>query len=128
MRALLDTHTFLWWTTDDRRVSPRVRAIFRDPSNDFLFSAASAWELITKAQVGKIKLPCDPDRFIVEQLALNAFVALPIDLTHALRVQTLPLHHRDPFDRILIAQNLMEKLPIVTADPLIAQYSVEVIW
>lgn len=102
--------------------------MFRDPDNDFLFSAASAWELIIKAQVGKITLPGDADRFIVEQLALNAFTALPIDLAHALRVQTLPLHHRDPFDRILIAQSLVESLPIVTADPLIAQYPVEVIW
>jgi PIN domain nuclease of toxin-antitoxin system len=128
MRALLDTHAFLWWTTDDPRVSRHVRELLRDPTNTFFFSAASAWELIIKAQQGKLKLPVHAAPFIREQLVLNAFLTLPIDLAHALHLHILPMHHQDPFDRILIAQSQVEKLPIVTADPLIAQYQVEAIW
>lgn len=128
MRALLDTHAFLWWITDDRRVSRRVREMLENRGNDFLFSAASAWELIIKAQLGKLKLPVHAPQFIQEQLALNALLTLPIDLAHVLHAHTLPMHHRDPFDRILVAQSQVEKLPIVTADPLITQYAVETIW
>ena len=128
MRALLDTHAFLWWTIDDRRVSARVRGLLLDPGNEFFLSAASAWEIILKAQVGKLELPAQPARFIEEQLVLNAVADLPVTVRHALHVISLPLHHRDPFDRILIAQSQVERLPIVTADPQIARYPVEIIW
>lgn len=128
MRALLDTHAFLWWTTDDPRMPARVREFLGDTVNELLFSAASAWELIIKVQLRKLRLPDAPDEFIQEQLALNAIVALPVHLAHVLHVLDLPMHHRDPFDRLLIAQSRIEHVPIVTADPLIAQYQIETIW
>jgi PIN domain nuclease of toxin-antitoxin system len=93
-----------------------------------LLSVASAWELTIKAQIGKLNLPEPASRYIPDRLSRYAIGSLQVELSHVLRVESLPNHHRDPFDRILIAQSLVESLPIVTADPLIAQYSVEVIW
>ena len=91
-------------------------------------SAASGWEIAIKAKLGRLQLPDEPQRFILEQLSLNAIQSLPIQMSHALHVFTLPDHHRDPFDRILISQAQLEGLPILTADPQIALYPVEVIW
>src|SRR6185437_4026635 len=118
MRHLLDTHTFVWWINDDRQLSPRVRQIIGSPEHELLFSAASAWELAIKAQLGRIDLPSDLSEFIRRQLAVNGFVALPITVEHALRVAGLPPLHRDPFDRLLIAQALLEDVPLLTADRL----------
>jgi PIN domain nuclease of toxin-antitoxin system len=128
MRALLDTHAFLWWILDPARLSPRARDVISDGANELLLSAASGWEIAIKAQLGKIELPDDPLKFTLEQLALNAFTELPVRLVHALQVATLPPLHRDPFDRLLIAQSQVEQLPIVSADPLVARYAVQVIW
>ncbi len=128
MRALLDTHAFLWWITDDSRLSAHAREIIGDGSHTLFFSAASGWEIAIKAQLGRLKLPDKADAFVMEQLSANAFNSLPIQLSHALHIFNLPHHHRDPFDRMLIAQSQLEGLPILTADPLIAQYQVEVIW
>ena len=127
MRALLDTHTFLWWITDDAWLSAGVRDVVV-VGNELLFSAASGWEIDIKAQLGRLDLPTPLDRFVVEQLATNGFAPLPIRLEHALRVNELPNQHRDPFDRILIAQAQAEGLPILSADPQIARYDVQVIW
>lgn len=128
MKALLDTHTFLWWITDDQRLSYRVREIISDSTNEVLFSVASSWEIAIKARLGRLQLPDDPEIFIPEQLELNAIEVLPLQIEYALRVYQLPSHHRDPFDHLLIAQAQLEKLPILTADPLISRYPVEVIW
>jgi PIN domain nuclease of toxin-antitoxin system len=128
MRALLDTHTFLWWVTNDSQLSRRAHEFIGDNDNSLFFSAASGWEIAIKTQIGKLQLADEPTRFIPQQLALNAIVSLPINLRHALHVFTLPRHHRDPFDRILVAQSQLERLPILTDDPLITQYAVEVIW
>jgi len=128
MKALLDTHAFLWWITDDQRLSSRVREIIADKANEILFSAASAWEIAIKTGLGRLQLPADPEIFISEQLELNAIEALPVRIGHALHVYQLPSYHRDPFDRLLIAQAQLEKLPILTADPQISRYPVEVIW
>lgn len=128
MKALLDTHAFLWWTADDPRLSPRVRDLVCDGANEFLLSVASVWELIIKSQLGKLELPNAPGRYIPDRLSRYAIGSLGIELTHVLRIEELPMHHRDPFDRILIAQSQVENLPIVTADSLIAQYAVETIW
>ncbi len=128
MRALLDTHAFLWWITDDPRLSARAREIIGDGSHTLFFSAASGWEIAIKAQLGRLQLPDKADSFVLEQLSANAFNSLPIQLSHALHILNLPRHHRDPFDRMLVAQSQLEELPILTADPLIAQYQVEVIW
>ena len=128
MKALLDTHTFLWWIADRPQLSPRAREIIADGGNEIFVSAASGWEIAIKAKLGKLDLPDDLEHFIVEQLETNAFTSLPIRLEHALHVYTLPQHHRDPFDRILVAQCQLENLPILSADPQITHDAVQVIW
>lgn len=128
MRYLLDTHTFLWWILDDPRLSSQVRAIIQEPEHEILFSAASAWEIAIKAQLGRIDLQEDPTEFIPQQITANGFSIVPIELPHAVQIFRLPLLHRDPFDRILIAQAQVEHLPLLTADPAIARYPVSVIW
>jgi PIN domain nuclease of toxin-antitoxin system len=128
MNMLLDTHAFLWWIDDNPKLSPRAREIISDAGNMLFLSAASGWEIAIKARLGKLTLPDDLERFIADQLVANTFNSLPIQLSHALHVYTLPAHHRDPFDRILVAQSQLEDMPILTADPQIAQYPVEVIW
>jgi PIN domain nuclease of toxin-antitoxin system len=128
MKVLLDTHAFLWWITDDPRLSLRAREIFADGNNELLFSAASGWEISIKVQLGRLRLPADPQPFIVDQLRINAIRSLAIQMNHALHVSTLPNHHRDPFDRLLIAQAQLEGLPILSADPQIGKYQVEVVW
>jgi PIN domain nuclease of toxin-antitoxin system len=128
MKVLLDTHTFLWWIYNDTRLSGRVRDIIGDNSNILYLSAASGWEIAIKAQLGKLQLSSNLDQFIVEQLIMNGIDTLPITLRHGLHVATLPQHHRDPFDRMLVAQSQLEGLPIVTADAQIVRYNVQVIW
>jgi PIN domain nuclease of toxin-antitoxin system len=128
MRALLDTHTFLWWVLDDPQLSPLCRQIIADGSNTIYFSAASAWEIAIKYQIGKLALPDLPEPYVTSRVALNSFQILAIELSHALHIPELPMLHRDPFDRILIAQSQKENMSLLTADPLIAQYSVQTLW
>jgi PIN domain nuclease of toxin-antitoxin system len=128
MKVLLDTHAFLWWITDSPKLSALAREVIQDNNNELFFSAASGWEIAIKAQLGRLQLPDNLEQFIVEQLSLNAIFALPIQLHHALHVYTLPQYHRDPFDRILVAQSQIENLPILTADTQIIPYAVETIW
>jgi len=126
MRVLLDTHTLLWALTEKSKLSPRVRSLL--PAAESWFSVAGLWEILTKVQVGKLALPRPAGAFVTSELSSNGVQVLPITLDHVLRLESLELHHRDPFDRILIAQSLEEKLPIVTSDPLFARYPVELIW
>ena len=128
MRILLDTHSFLWWITDDPRLSPRAREIMSDGENRLFLSAASGWEIAIKSRLGRLVIPEPVAAFVPAQLAGNAIEGLPISMGHALHVSSLPDHHRDPFDRILVAQSELEHLPILTGDPLIAQYGVETVW
>ena len=128
MRAILDTHAFLWWVLDVPRLSADARSLMSDGSNELLFSAASAYELTIKAQSGRLTLPETPDTYVPSRLAANAFEPLSIELAHALRAGMLPVIHRDPFDRMLVAQAQVEGLPILTADPAISRYDVETIW
>lgn len=128
MRALLGTHVFLWWITDDPRLSPRARRIIEAGNNQLFLSAASGWEIAIKARLGRLQLPARPEHFISEQLALNAIESLPVRMSHALHVYTLPDYHQDPFDRMLVAQSQLENLPIITADPLFSRYPVRTIW
>ncbi len=122
MRLLLDTHTFLWWVSDDDRLPTRARRAIGHPRNEVLVSAVSGWEVAVNAQLGRIDLPDPPDRFVPEQLHQNAFGALPVTMSHALAVSRLPNLHRDPFDRLLIAQAMIEQLSLVTGDEQIARY------
>lgn len=129
MRVLLDTHAFIWWVTNDSQLSDAARACIANPDNDVFLSTASAWEIVIKVNIGKLILPEPPESYIPSRrLASNQLESLPIQMNHVLQVSALPNHHRDPFDRILIAQSQVEPLPILTADNLIAQYSVNVIW
>ena len=127
MRVLLDTHAFIWWVTNNYQLSDAATCI-ADLDNDVFLSTASAWEIVIKVNIGKLILPEPPESYIPSRLASNQFESLPIQMSHVLQVSALPNHHRDPFDRILIAQSQVEKMPILTADNLIAQYSVNFIW
>ena len=128
MRILLDTHTFLWWITADRRLPQRSIELISDGSNELLFSAASGWEIAIKAGLGRLDVPDPLDRFISEHLFRNHIGVLPVQLSHALQVHALPQLHRDPCDRILIAQAQVEILPILSSDKWFAEYDVEVLW
>ena len=128
MKALLDTHAFLWWINDDPRLSDAARQLIGNGESALFLSAASGWEIAIKMRLGRLEVQGDPEHFIFEQLVLNDITVLPISMNHALRTAILPDHHRDPFDRMLVAQSQIEQLPIVTADPLITRYAVEVIW
>lgn len=128
MKMLLDTHTFLWWITNDPQLSPRARQIMEAADTELFLSAASGWEIAIKSRLGRLKLPADLQSFMAEQLWINAIQVLSIQMAHALHVATLLAHHRDPFDRMLVAQSQIEHLPILSGDPLIAQYGVTVIW
>lgn len=126
MNILLDTHTLLWALTDESKLSERVRRLL--PNASPWLSVASLWEILIKAQIGKIPLPQPVGPFVLSQLKRNGVQILTVTSDHVLRIESLPDHHRDPFDRMLIAQSLEEKLPLVTADRVFARYPVEVIW
>ena len=128
MRLLLDTHVFLWWVNDSPSLSLRAREAIICQENDCFLSVASCWELAIKSSLGKLKLREPVERFIPEQLALNGFRLLPIDFRHVSRVENLPFHHRDPFDRLIVGQAMAEKLVVVTADAKLADYEVVTLW
>jgi len=128
MKILLDTHTFLWWITQDPRLSTDAREIIGYGENEVFISAATGWEIAIKTQLGRLKLPGEPQDFVISQLKVNTMVSLPIEMRHALHISKLPNYHRDPFDRILVAQAQLENLPILSADPDIKKYDVKVIW
>lgn len=128
MKILLDTHAFLWWITDDVKLSEFARKMMADGKNTLLLSAASAWEIAIKARLGRLKIPDPPDRFISEQMFQNTIQALPIQMSHALHVYHLPPHHQDPFDRLLIAQAELEGLTLLSSDQQMKKYDVETIW
>lgn len=131
MRVLLDTHTFLWWVSDDARLSVRARTAVQDAGDTFL-SVASCWEMGIKVSLNKLALglplSLPVERFVSDHLAVNQFALLPIDLEDIGRVARLPFHHRDPFDRLLAAQALSEGLTIVSADPVFRKYGVKRVW
>jgi len=128
MKLLLDTHTFLWWDNEPERLSPTVLALCRDPQNTLLLSVASAWEIQVKAQLGKLELNRSLAEIIRDQRVVNHVRVLSVRLKHVLALQELPLHHRDPFDRLLIAQSRVEGAMMLSRDPLFAPYDVDVTW
>ncbi len=123
MALLLDTHALLWWLAEPTRLSVKTRSLIADRGTRVLVSAASAWEIAIKRTLGRLDCPANLEAILDEQ----GFEALPISIAHALEVATLPLHHADPFDRILVAQARIEGLGIVTADARIADYGVVVV-
>lgn len=128
MKALLDTHTFLWWNMDDPQLSVSARELIADGANEIFFSAASAWEIALKAAKGRLSLPETPDKYIADRIHHYHFVPLPVLISHAVEVFRLPEYHNDPFDRLLVAQGCMEDLAIITVDDQIKRYEVETIW
>jgi PIN domain nuclease of toxin-antitoxin system len=128
VKAIIDTHVFLWWNVGDTRLSSKAISFIEESDNEIYLSAASAWEIAIKVARGRLQLPESPDRYVANRLSLHQFHALPILIGHALHVYHLPDIHHDPFDRLLIAQSQMERIPIITGDPLIHQYPVEVLW
>lgn len=128
MRLLLDTHAFLWWITDDSRCSVGARDLIAAGRNDILVSVATPWEIVIKARLGRLQLPPDLSRFLLQQLDINGFKALPIRLAHVLEVYRLEDHHRDPFDRILVAQSRIEGAALVSADTRLDDYGIDRRW
>ncbi|SRR5713101_9866468 len=126
MKVLIDTHVLLWGLTEESRLSQKVRSLL--PTADLWFSVASIWEIITKVQVGKLTLPRPVGSFLTAKLVSNGVSVLPVTLDHVLQIEGMELHHRDPFDRILIAQSLEANLPLVTSDPVFEKYPVRIIW
>lgn len=128
MRLLLDTHAFLWWIGDDPRLSDPARSAIGNGANEVFFSVVSAWEIAIKAGLGRVEVPQPLGDFVTEQVRVNGFEVLPVHMRHALAVSSLPDLHRDPFDRMLVAQGLQEGLTLVSGDPEIARYDTEVAW
>jgi PIN domain nuclease of toxin-antitoxin system len=128
MRALLDTHAFLWFITGDARLSLAARRLMEDVRYDLLLSVASIWEIAIKAGTGRLPLPVPIRSFIPQQVAENEITLLPVAMEHALEGAYLPLHHRDPFDRMLVVQALAEQVPILSADPALDRYGVQRVW
>ena len=128
MKFLLDTHTFLWWITDDPQMSAKALDLIGDSQNNLYWSTASSWEVAIKYALGRLPLPDAPANFIAAELGKNRIESLPIVDAHAFRAGELPRHHRDPFDRMLVAQAQIEKMCILTADAQITHYDVKTIW
>lgn len=127
MRYLLDTHVWLWMQASEERIRPDVLVTLRDPRNVLLLSAASSWEIAIKWQMGRLPLPEPPSSYVPTRMLRSGVDGLPIAHAHALHVATLPAHHRDPFDRLLVAQAQVERIPIVTSDTVFGAYDVTVI-
>ena len=127
MRFLLDTQVWLWMHLQPERLRPEVRDQFVDPASTLLLSAASSWEIAIKYSLGKLPLPEPPYDYVSSRMRRDAVDGLPVTHTHALHVASLPQHHADPFDRILIAQSQLEDVPLVTADRHMDSYDVAVI-
>lgn len=128
MSALLDTHTFLWWNMNSPHLSKAARDYIGDGQNEIFLSAATAWEIAIKYGKNRLELPETPQTYIANRVMRHHFVELPIKISHATYVHTLPRLHTDPFDRLLIAQSHLEGLPLITADSIINQYNVKIIW
>lgn len=124
MRLLLDTHVFLWFIMGSTHLSAEARALIEDEKNRKFISVASLWEIAIKSSIGKLTLSAPFDQLIPQQLSLNGFELLPIEVAHLAAVATLSFHHRDPFDRLLIAQAIVEKMPIVSVDSAFEAYNV----
>ncbi|BBX73126.1 type II toxin-antitoxin system VapC family toxin [Mycobacterium shinjukuense] len=126
-RYLIDTHVWLWMQSDPNRLCDRTRAIVADTRNNILLSAASAWEIAIKYRLGKLPLPEPPGCYVPDRMRRSGTSPLPVDHAHALRTAELPDHHRDPFDRVLIAQAQLLDLTIISADDQLSAYDVAVV-
>ena len=127
MRVLLDTHAFVWWACEPAKLSAAAEAAFLDPSIELLLSVVSVWEIVIKLQLGKLTLSGNLAAIVGQQQA-NGIDVLPVTLEHVLAVEQLPTFHRDPFDRLLIAQAIVEGASVMTKDSLFSKYPVKLLW
>lgn len=128
MRVLVDTHALVWWAQDSPRLSKRARTLLAAGSSEVLWSVASSWELAIKHSLGRMELATTLSDFLDVELPRQGIEILPIDHRHIVRVAELPLHHRDPFDRMLVAQAQIEGVALVSADQHVRRYDLKVIW
>ena len=128
MRLLLDTHAFLWFVTDDGRLSATARALIADPSNEILLSPATYWEVAIKVSIGKYPLAVPFDSFFTQGIVGNDLSILEFDLRHATTLAALPLHHKDPFDRMIVAQAIVEAVPLLSIDQALDAYGISRLW
>lgn len=128
MRLLLDTHAFLWFITNDSQLSTTAKVLIADPSNEILVSPASYWEIAIKVKLGKYPLSVPYLTLITQGVDSNGFKVLPIEPRHTEMLTTLPLHHGAPFDRLMVAQAMAEKISLVSIDPQLDAYPIKRIW
>lgn len=128
MKILLDTQAFLWFITDDPKLSAFARSLIENPDNERLFSIAGLWEIAIKMSLGKLELEKPFEELIPHQLEFNDVEPFAIEIAHLKKVAVMPFHHRDPFDRLIIAQSLVEQLPVVSIDTKFDDYGVERLW
>lgn len=128
MSVLLDTHVFLWFVFGDHRISARAREVIEDPRMIKLFSIASAWEIAIKLSLGKLAISQPLEQFFAEQFSLTGVSVRAIELPHVVMVSQLPMHRRDPFDRVIVAQALVDGVPLISDDGVLDAYGIERIW
>ena len=128
MMFLIDTHTFIWYVTDNSRLSNQVLELINDENNQIFLSIASVWEMGIKHGLGKLTFNLPFERFIMQQISINDFMVLDINISQITAITQFPLHHRDPFDRMLIAQAMVENMPIISADTIFDAYPIRRLW
>ncbi len=128
MKLLLDTHTFIWWFDEPEKLTAKALALLADRNHSLILSIASAWEMQIKIQLGKLKFAVPLRELIETQEQTNGLKMLPVGLEHVLALDALPPHHKDPFDRLLIAQANVEDASLVSGDPVFSSYPVKLLW
>jgi len=128
MRLLSDTHTFIWSFSNTKKLSATVSKEFKNPANQIFLSVASVWEMQIKIKLNKMVFNDTLENIITEQQTVNNIQILPVQLSHALYLENLPLHHKDPFDRLLISQAIVENMILVSADANFIKYQVNLLW
>ncbi|MDJ0900714.1 MAG: type II toxin-antitoxin system VapC family toxin [Xenococcus sp. MO_188.B8] len=127
MKLLLDTHTFLWFVNDNPRLSAYLKDLIEDEDNSIYLSFASLWEMSIKYNLGKLKFDTSYEKFVEEEIIQSSIKLINIKLEHLNIYSTLPLHHKDPFDRLIIAQSIVEEVPIITVDIAFEKYPINII-
>ncbi|MEB3217992.1 MAG: type II toxin-antitoxin system VapC family toxin [Nostocales cyanobacterium 94392] len=128
MKLLLDTHTFIWFVIDSPQLSSNAKTLIEDEYNEKFFSIASIWEMAIKQSLGKLAFNLPLQTFVRQQMEQNSMALLNIEIDHVTTVATMQLHHKDPFDRLLIAQAMVEQLPVIGVDSAFDAYSIQRIW
>ena len=128
MKYLLDTHAFLWFVSEDNRLSSKAQSIIKNSRNDIYFSAVSAWEMSIKIRLGRLSIEEELEPFIIKQLSENNFSTLSITIFHSIYTSKLPEIHKDPFDRMIIAQSKVENMSLISKDKNIKKYKVPIVW